>query len=112
MTGGITVMTCRRKEGNNNTQTIFYVVRTVHLEMKLYNDQRNAHVFNIFIYLLMPYMFRAFFKPIFRGRRTLLAVVLISWALKPYPGDLNHYQICTSPSEYGLKEIPKHVRQK
>jgi hypothetical protein len=31
--------------------------------MKLYNDQRNAHVFNLFIYLLLPYMFRALFKP-------------------------------------------------
>jgi hypothetical protein len=27
----------------------------------LYNDQRNAQVFNLFIYLLLPYMFRAFF---------------------------------------------------
>jgi hypothetical protein len=26
-----------------------------------YNDQRNAQVFNLFIYLLLPYMFRAFF---------------------------------------------------
>jgi hypothetical protein len=39
----------------------FYVVRTVHFGMKLYNDQRNAQVFNLFIYLLLPYMFRAFF---------------------------------------------------
>jgi hypothetical protein len=29
--------------------------------MKLYNDQRKAQVFNLFIYLLLPYMFRAFF---------------------------------------------------
>jgi hypothetical protein len=29
--------------------------------MKLYNEQRNAQVFNLFIYLLLPYMFRAFF---------------------------------------------------
>jgi hypothetical protein len=29
-----------------------------------------------------------------------------------YPGDLNHCQICTSASEDGLKESPKHVRQK
>jgi hypothetical protein len=40
---------------------IFYVVRTVHFGMELYNDQRNAHVFNLFIYLLLPYMFRALF---------------------------------------------------
>jgi hypothetical protein len=49
----------------------FYVVRTVHFGMKLYNDQRNAQVFNLFIYLLLTYMFRAFFLPIFRGRRWL-----------------------------------------
>jgi hypothetical protein len=29
--------------------------------MKLYNDQRNAQVLNLFIYLLLPYIFRAFF---------------------------------------------------
>jgi hypothetical protein len=40
------------------------VVKTVHFGMKLYNDQRNAQVFNLFIYLLLPYMFRAFFNPI------------------------------------------------
>jgi hypothetical protein len=31
------------------------------LSGKLYNDERNAQVFNFFIYLLLPYMFRAFF---------------------------------------------------
>jgi hypothetical protein len=30
--------------------------------MKLYKDQRNAQVFNLFVYLLLPYMFRAFFS--------------------------------------------------
>jgi hypothetical protein len=39
----------------------FYVVRTVHFRMKFYNDQRNAQVFNLCIYLLLPCMFRAFF---------------------------------------------------
>jgi hypothetical protein len=39
----------------------FYVVRTVHFGMKLYNDQRNTRAFNLFINLLLPYMFRAFF---------------------------------------------------
>jgi hypothetical protein len=39
----------------------FYVVRTVDFEMKFYNDQCNALVFNLFTYLLLPYMFRAFF---------------------------------------------------
>jgi hypothetical protein len=28
----------------------FYVVRIVHFGMKLYNDQRNAQVFNLFNY--------------------------------------------------------------
>jgi hypothetical protein len=32
----------------------FYVVSTVHFGMKLSNDQRNAQVFNLFIYLLPP----------------------------------------------------------
>jgi hypothetical protein len=39
----------------------FYVVRTVRFGMKLYNDQLNAQVFNLFIYLILPYMFRGFF---------------------------------------------------
>jgi hypothetical protein len=39
----------------------FYVVRTVRFGMKFYNDQCNAQVFNLFIYKLLPYMFRTFF---------------------------------------------------
>jgi hypothetical protein len=31
--------------------------------LKLYNDKRNAQVLNLFIYLLLPYMFRDFLKP-------------------------------------------------
>jgi hypothetical protein len=42
-------------------------------------DQRNAQAFNLCIYLLLPYMFRAFFQPIFRGRCTTSAVVQVSW---------------------------------
>jgi hypothetical protein len=80
----------------------FYVVRTMHFGMKLYNDQRNAQVFNLFIYLPLPYMFRAFkFKYGVSAR-----------SLTPYPGDLNHCRSCTSASEDGLKESPKHVRHK
>jgi hypothetical protein len=45
----------------NKRHILFYVVRTVHFGMKLYNDQRNAQVFNLCIYLLLPYKFRAFF---------------------------------------------------
>jgi hypothetical protein len=42
--------------------------------------------FNLFIYLLLPYMFRAFFKPIFRGRCTNSAVVLVTWVWCQRPG--------------------------
>jgi hypothetical protein len=58
-----------------------YVVRTVHFGMKMYNNQRNAQVFNLFIYLLLP-------------------------------SELNHYRNCTPAVADGLKETPKHVRQK
>jgi hypothetical protein len=33
-------------------------------------------------------------------------------ALTPYSADLNHCRSCTPASEDGLKESPKHVRQK
>jgi hypothetical protein len=72
----------------------FYDVRTVHFGMKLYNDQRNAQVFNLFIYLHLPYMFRAFFQPIFRGTCTSSAVVEVSWALFQSPGaDIVHRRL-------------------
>jgi hypothetical protein len=45
----------------------------------LYNNQGNAQVFNLFIYLLLPYTFRDFFKPISRGMCTNSAMVLVSW---------------------------------
>jgi hypothetical protein len=54
--------------------------------MKLYNDQHNAHVLNLFIYLLLPYMFRAFLKPNFRGRCTNSAMVQVCWVLCQRPG--------------------------
>jgi hypothetical protein len=47
--------------------------------MKLYNYQRNEKVLYIFIYLLLPYIFRGFFQPISRGRCTTVAVVQVSW---------------------------------
>jgi hypothetical protein len=76
-----------------------YVVGTVHFGMKLYNDQRNAQVFNLFIYLLLPYMFRAFFKPIFRGRCINSAVVQVSWVWCHRPGadsTSNAFYKCTA----------------
>jgi hypothetical protein len=33
---------------------------TVQFGVELCNEQRNAQVFNLFIYLLLPYMFRGF----------------------------------------------------
>jgi hypothetical protein len=39
----------------------FYVVGILHFGMKFCNEQRNAQVFSLFIYLLLSYMFRAFF---------------------------------------------------
>jgi uncharacterized membrane protein len=33
-------------------------------------------------------------------------------ARSPYPGDLDHCRSCAPASEDGLKESPKHVRQK
>jgi hypothetical protein len=38
---------------------IHYLLAT-RSEVNLYNDQRNAQVFNLFTYLLLPYMFRDF----------------------------------------------------
>jgi hypothetical protein len=49
---------------------------------KLYNNQRNAQFFNLFIYLLLPYFLRAFF----RGRCTISAVVQVSWVWYQRPG--------------------------
>jgi hypothetical protein len=38
--------------------------------------------------------------------------VVSARALTPYPDDLNHCRSCAPASEDGLKESPKHVRQK
>jgi hypothetical protein len=89
----------------------FYVVRAVHFGMKLYNDQRNAQGFNLFINLLLPYMFQASFSP-----SSEAGVQIWQWfkppvsaqVLTPYPGDC---RICTPASENVLKESPKYVRQ-
>jgi hypothetical protein len=71
----------------------FCVVRTVRFGVKLYNDQRNAQGFNLFIHLLLPYMFRAFFSP-----SSEAGVQLRQWFNSPV-------------SEGGLKESPKHVNR-
>jgi hypothetical protein len=53
---------------NINREHLFYFgdldLQTEDKDMtsqKLQNDQRNAKVFNLFVYLLLPYGFRAFF---------------------------------------------------
>jgi hypothetical protein len=64
--------------------------------MKLYNDQRNAQVFSLFTYLLLTYMFQAFFYPIFRDRCTTLAVVQVCWVWCQRLGsDTIHVGHCT-----------------
>jgi hypothetical protein len=77
--------------------------------MKLYNNQRNAHVFNLFIYLLLStseagLQRRQWFKSPGYG--------VSARELTPYAGNLNNCQSCTPASEDGLKEIPKHIRKK
>jgi hypothetical protein len=41
-----------------------------------------------------------------------LSVTVLAQALTPYPEDLGHCRSYTPASEDGLKESPKHVRQK
>jgi hypothetical protein len=75
----------------------------MHFGKKLCIDQRNEQVFNLLIYLLLPYMF------ITGSDSSFLDMV---GALTPYPGDLLYCRNCIPASEDGLKESPKHVRQK
>jgi hypothetical protein len=62
----------------------FYVVGTVHFEIKLYNDQRNAQVFNLFISLLLPPGYE-----------------VSAQALTPYPGDSNYAKVVHLPLKMG-----------
>jgi hypothetical protein len=81
------------------SSSLHHLFAAKHLRSKLYNDQLNAQVlFILFIYLLLPYMF--------------LGYGVSARALTEYPGDVNHGGNCTPASEDGLKESPKHVRQK
>jgi hypothetical protein len=48
---------CLNKSGNAWTPQVFQY----NCLITLYNNQRNAQTFNLFIYLLLPYMFRASF---------------------------------------------------
>jgi hypothetical protein len=98
------------REGIKYTIRDFYVVSTVHLEMKLYNDRRNAQVFNLFIYLLLPYIFLAFFSQSseagvqFRQLRQWLKFPgygVWAQALTPYPGDLTTAEVVHLPPQMG-----------
>jgi hypothetical protein len=88
--------------------------------MKLCNYQRNGHVFNLF-YLSIYFCLTCFGLNFSQSSKA--GVQLRQWfkspgygvgaqALPPYPGDLNHCQNCTPAFENGLKESPKHARQK
>jgi hypothetical protein len=88
--------------------------------MKLYNDQLNAQVFNLF-YLSIYFCLTCFgfsFSPSseegvqFRLWFKSPGYGVITRALTPYPGDLNHDEVVHLPLKMGYKESPKHVRQK
>jgi hypothetical protein len=95
------ICTLRYLYSAEHPQYKFYYVRTMHFGMKLYNDQTNAQVLNLFIYFCLT-CFGLFFQPIFRGRCTNSAVAQISWVWYQRPGDLNHCRICIPASEDGL----------
>jgi hypothetical protein len=88
----------------------FYVVSTVHFEMKLYNDQRNAQVFNLFIYLLLPYMFRGFLLAHLQRQVYNFGAGSSVLGMGSASEDLNHCRSCTPASEDVLKESLKHVK--
>jgi hypothetical protein len=60
----------------------FYVVRTVNFGMKLYSDQRNVQVLNLFINFTSALHVSGFLLAQLRRGSSLLAR-----ALTPYPGD-------------------------
>jgi hypothetical protein len=86
--------------------------------MKLCNDESNAQLFNnLSIYFSLSCFELSF------STSSEAGVQLRQWfkspgygvrarALTQYPGYLNHCLNYTPASEGGLKEIPKHVRQK
>jgi hypothetical protein len=85
--------------------------------MKLYNDQRNAQVFNLFFYLYISYMFRAFLlahieKQVYNFHSGSSLLGIQRPGADTIPIDLNHCRSCKPATEDGLKESPKQVRQK
>jgi hypothetical protein len=61
-----------------------------------------TNVMHKFIYLLLPYIFQAFFKPMFMRHMYKFSISSSLLGMVSAPG----------PLEDGLKESPKHVRQK
>jgi hypothetical protein len=77
--------------------------------MKLYNDQRNAQVFNLSIYVCFTGLGLSFSPSSEAGvqiRQWFKGADTIPSRLEPLP---NLYS--TPASEDGLKESPKHVKQ-
>jgi hypothetical protein len=92
-------------------KTKFDVVMTVHFGMKLYNDQRNAQVFNLSIHFCLT-SFGLSLSP-----SSEAGLQIRQWFKSPgydvsIPRRLEPRRICTPASEDDLKESPKHVRQK
>jgi hypothetical protein len=82
--------------------------------MKLYNEQRNAKVFNLF-YLSIYFYLTCFGLPFSPSSEA--GVQLQQWFKHAgygvsASGDWNHWRSCTPAYEDGLKESPKQVRQK
>jgi hypothetical protein len=78
--------------------TIFYVARTVHFEMKLYNNQPNAQDFKFSsLFASALHVSGVLYAHLQEALCTNLAVVLVGWAwcqrpsqaraLTPYSGD-------------------------
>jgi hypothetical protein len=122
--GGWSVQEAEQEQLTGQT----YVIRTVHIGMKFYND-KFLNLFYLSIYFFLT-CFRLSFSP-----SSEAGVQLLQWfksprhgvsararmetyssilarELTPYIGELNHCRICSPASENGLKESPKHVRQK
>jgi hypothetical protein len=78
-------------------------VRLFTVSLNLCTDQRNTlHVSGFILDHLQGHVYK--FKCAGYG--------VSARALTPYPAGLNYCRSCTPASEDGLKESPKHVRQK
>jgi hypothetical protein len=96
----------------------FYYVSTTHLELNcIMTKLMHKFLINLSIYFCLT-CFGLSFSPSSEAGVQLRqwfqspGYGVKAWALTPYPGDLNYCRGCTPASENGLKESPKHVRQK